>query len=83
MGVEVEFEKSNPEMLKQTQPTPTEESEVEQVTPEQVFRRSSRSIRAPDRFSPLLHYLFLTYEGEPKSFDVAGGGFDQVGACHG
>ena len=63
MGVEVEFEKSNPEMLKQTQPTPTEESEVEQVTPEQVFRRSFRSIRAPDRYSPSLHYILLTDEG--------------------
>ena len=71
MGVEVEFEKSNPEMLKQTQPTPTEESEVEQVTPEQGVRRSSRTIRAPDRYSPSLHSLLLTDEGEQKSFDEA------------
>ena len=54
-----------------TQPTPTEESEVEQVTPEQVLRRSSRSIRAPDMYSPSLHYLLLTDEGELKSFDEA------------
>ena len=42
MVVEVELEKSNPRDVEEdTQPTPTEESEVEQVTPEQVLRRSS------------------------------------------
>ena len=72
MGVEVEFEKSNSRDVEaDTQPTPTEESEVEKVTPEQVLRRSSRSIRAPDRYSPSLHYLLLTDEGEPESFDEA------------
>ena len=70
MGVEVELEKSNTRDVEaDTQPTPTEESEVEQVTPEQVLRRSSRSIMAPDRYSPSLHYLLLTDEGEPESFD--------------
>ena len=44
---------------------------MEQVTPEQVLRRSSRSIRAQDRYSPSLHYLLLTDEGEPESFDEA------------
>ena len=35
VGVEVELEKSNPRDVEaDTQPTPTEESEVEQVTPE-------------------------------------------------
>ena len=72
VGVEDEFEKSNPRDVEaDTQPTPTEESEVEQVTPEQVLRRSSRSIKAPDRYSPSLHYLLLTDEGEPESFDEA------------
>ena len=42
---------------------------MEQVTPEQVLRRSSISIRAPDRFSPSFHYLLLTDEGELESFD--------------
>ena len=38
MGVEVELEKSNPKHVEaDTQPTPTEEYEVEQVTPEQVL----------------------------------------------
>ena len=72
MGVEVELEKSNPRDVEaETQPTPTEESEVEQVTLEQVLRRSSRSIRALDRYSHLLHYLLLTDEGKPASFDEA------------
>ena len=53
VGVEVELEKSNPRDVEaDTQPTPTEESEVEHVTPEQVLRRSSRTIRSPDRYSP-------------------------------
>ena len=70
MGVEVELEKSNPRDVKaDTQPTPTEESEVEQVTPEQVLRISSRTIREPERYSPSLHYLLLTDEGGPESFD--------------
>ena len=47
MGVEVELEKSNPRDVEaDTQPTPTKESEVEQVTPEQVLRRSARTITA-------------------------------------
>ena len=40
---------------------------MEQVTPEQVLRRSSKAIRVPDRYSPLLHYLFLIDEGELES----------------
>ena len=71
-GVEVELERSNPRDVEaNTQPTPTEESEEEQVTPDQVLRRSSRSSRAPDRYSPSLHYLLLTDEGEPEPFDEA------------
>ena len=72
MGFEVELEKSNTRDVEaDTQPTPTEESKVEQVTPEKVLRRSSKFIRAPDRYSPSLHYLLLTDEGEPESFDEA------------
>ena len=64
--VEVELEKSIPRDVEaDTQPTPTEEFEVEKVTPEKVLRRSSRTIRAPDRYSPSLHYLLLIDEGEP------------------
>ena len=66
MGVEVELERSNPRDVEaDTKPTPTEKSDVEQVAPEQVLRRSSRSIRAPNRYSPSLHYLLLTDEREP------------------
>ena len=69
MGVEVKLKKSNPRDVKaDIQPTPTEESEVEKVTPEQVLRRSSRSIWAPDRYSPSLHYLLLTDGGGTKVF---------------
>ena len=72
VGVEVELENSNlSDVEADTQPNSIEESEVEQVTPEQVLRRSSRSIRAPDRYSPSLYYLLLTDEGEPESFDEA------------
>ncbi|VFR00719.1 unnamed protein product [Cuscuta campestris] len=53
VGVEVELEKSTPINVEaETQPTPDtidEEPEVEQVTPEQVLRRSSRISRVPDR----------------------------------
>ena len=72
MGVEVELEKTNPRDVEDdTQQTPTEKSEVEQVTPEKVLRRSSKYIRTPDRVSPSLHYLLLTDEGEPEIFDEA------------
>ena len=55
-GVEAELEKSNPRDVEaDTQPTRTKESEVEQLTPAQVSRRSYRSIKAPDRYSPSLH----------------------------
>ena len=57
------MEKNNPRDVEaDTQPTPTEESKVEKITPEQVLRRSSRSIRSPDRYSPSLHYLLLINE---------------------
>ena len=36
-----------------------------------MIRRSSRSIRAPDRHSTSLHYPLLTEEGEPESSDEA------------
>ena len=36
-----------------------------------MLRRSSRTIKATDRYSPSLHYLLLTDEGEPESFDEA------------
>ena len=44
---------------------------MKQVIPEQVLRRSSRTIRAPDRYSPSLHYLLLTDKGELESFNEA------------
>ena len=76
MGVELEWqENSRSDVTIEAPETPdpvSEEPDVKQVTPEQVLRRSSRTIRAPDRYSPpSLHYLLLTDEGEPKFFDEA------------
>ena len=56
--VEVELRKDSPsDVVANTQETleiVSEESEVEQVTPEQVLRRPSRTIRVPDMY--ILHY---------------------------
>ena len=75
VGVELELQENSPsDVTAKAQETPdsiAEELDVEQVTPEQVLRRSSRTIRASYRYSPSLHYLLLTDEGEPESFDEA------------
>ena len=74
-GVELEWqENSRSNVTTEAQETPdpvAEEPDVEQVTPEQVLRRSSRTIRALDKYSPSLHYLLLPDEGELKFFDEA------------
>ena len=61
MGVELESQENSPNDVRaearETPKTVTEEPDVEQVTPEQVLRRSPKAIRAPDRYSPSLHYL--------------------------
>ena len=61
VGVGLESQENLPNDVRaearETPKTVTEESDVEQVTPEQVLRRSSKPIRAPDRYSPSLHYL--------------------------
>ena len=41
------------------------------VTPELPTRRSSRTIVAPQRYSPSLHYLLLIDAGEPEHFTKA------------
>lgn len=46
-------------------------SEEEPRTPEPTLRRSSREHRAPDRYSPALHYLLLTDSGEPECYAEA------------
>ena len=73
VGVELEWQENSPsDVTAKAQGTPdpfVDEPDVEQVTPQQVLRRSSRIIRAPDRYSPSLHYLLLTDEGELESFD--------------
>ena len=52
---ELEWQKNSPSDVEEAQETHdpiTEELDVEQVTPEQVLRRSSRTIKALDRYSP-------------------------------
>ena len=41
---------------------------AESNTPPTVLRRSTRSVRAPDRYSPSLDYILLTDSGEPESY---------------
>ena len=43
----------------------------EPSTPIEAVRRSSRSIRPPQRYSPSLNYILLTDNGEPESLDEA------------
>ena len=75
VGVELEWQENSPSDVtteaQETLDPIAEELDVEQVTPEQVLRRSSKTIRASDRYSPSLHYLLLTDEGEPEFFDEA------------
>ena len=75
VGVEVELLKDSPsDVVADTQETPetvAEEPEEEQVTPEQVMKRSSRAIRLPDRYVPSLHYRLVTDEGKRKPLDEA------------
>ena len=73
VGVEVELRKNSlSDVVANTQETPetvAEEPEVEQMTFEQVLKRSSRAIKIPDSYVPSLHYLLLTDGREPEPFD--------------
>ena len=51
---------------------------IELVTPELPTRRSSRTIVAPQRYSPSLHYLLLTDAGEPEHFAEAMQGGESI-----
>ena len=71
VGVEVELQNNSQGDVADTQETSetvVEEPEGEQMTPEQELRRSSRTIRVQDRYSPSLHNMLLTDEGEPEPF---------------
>ena len=46
-------------------------SQVDLSTPVAKVRRSSRNIRPPQRYSPILNYLLLTDGGESKCYDEA------------
>ncbi|RVX04667.1 Retrovirus-related Pol polyprotein from transposon TNT 1-94 [Vitis vinifera] len=46
-------------------------SQVDLSTPVAEVRRSSRNIRPPQRYSPVLNYLLLTDGGEPECYNEA------------
>ena len=75
VGVKVELLKDSPSDvvvdIQETSETVAEEPQTKQLTPEQVLRRSSRTIRVSDMYSPSLRYLLLIVEGEPESLDDA------------
>ena len=46
-------------------------SQIDLSTLVAEVRRSSRNIRPPPRYSPILNYLLLTDGGEPQCYDKA------------
>ena len=59
--VEVELQKNSPNnVVANTQKTVVEELVMEQVTPELVLRRSSRTMRVPNMYVTSLYYGLLT-----------------------
>ena len=63
-----ESDVSNRRQNTEVEPESEPEQIVELVTPELPTRRSSRTIVAPQRYSPSLHYLLLIDAGEPEHF---------------
>ena len=47
------------------------DSQVDQSTPVAKVRKSSRTIRPPQHYSPTLNYLLLTDGDEPKCYEEA------------
>ena len=45
------------------------DSQVDQSTPVAEVRKSSRTIRPPQHYSPALNYLLLIDSDEPKCYD--------------
>ena len=45
--------------------------ETDPVTPEVEIRKSSRTVRPPQRFSPSAYYMLLTEDGEPQCYSEA------------
>ena len=70
MEVEVEL-RSNSHSDVVVDTLETSEIVADEPEVEQVLRRSSRTIRVPDRYSSSLHYLLLVDEREPESLDDA------------
>ena len=67
--------RQNTEVKPESEPETEFGSELEQIvesiTPDLPTKRSSRTIVAPQRYSPSLHYLLLTNAGEPEHFAKA------------
>jgi hypothetical protein len=47
----------------------TKEQQIEQGTPTTAVRRSTKTIRPPQHYSPSLFYILLTDGGEPETYD--------------
>ena len=48
-----------------------EELRLGPPTPQNELRRSTRTTRAPEKYSPSFHYLLLTDSGEPECYKKA------------
>ncbi|KAL6320987.1 hypothetical protein AAG906_010796 [Vitis piasezkii] len=69
-SVPMEFETSE-EVWRSKEDKENVNSQVDLSTPVAKVRRSSRNIRPPQRYSPVLNYLLLTDGGEPECYDEA------------
>jgi len=70
--------RQNTEVKPESESGSEPEQIVESVTPELPTRRSSRTIVAPQRYSPSLHYLLLTDAGESEHFAEAMQGDESI-----
>ena len=73
-----ESDVSNRRQNTEVEPESEPEQIVELVTPELPTRRSSRTIVAPQRYSPSLHYLLLTDAGKLEHFVEAMQGDESI-----
>ena len=71
--VESKFVKLDDVPVKKVRSIPkgNEELLVEPLTPQSELRQSTKTTRAPERYSSTLHYLLLTDSGEPECHEEA------------
>ena len=72
------YRRQNTEVEPESEYGSEPEQIVESVTPELSTKRSSRTIVAPQRYSPSFHYLLLTDVGEPEHFVEAMQGDESI-----